>query len=99
MLYSDEYEAVFPSYLETSGWPTHGVGCRTGRHVNRRQRGTARAITEEAGVNECRTPDEKVKAIKSLQTEYGEVMMVGDKINDAPTLTTAEVGIAWVRGH
>ncbi|WP_144922487.1 heavy metal translocating P-type ATPase [Halorubrum salsamenti] len=59
--------------------------------------GTARAIAEQAGVDEYRSdllPEEKVDAVESLQAEYGEVAMVGDGINDAPALATAEVGVA-----
>jgi Cd2+/Zn2+-exporting ATPase len=59
--------------------------------------GTARAIAEQVGVDEYRAellPEEKVEAIEAFQAEYGEVAMVGDGINDAPALATAEVGVA-----
>ncbi len=39
-------------------------------------------------------PEEKVKAIDELKAKYGSIIMVGDGVNDAPALATADVGIA-----
>ena len=57
---------------------------------------TARAIAAQAGIDEVVAgvlPDGKETVIRKLM-EKGKVAMVGDGINDAPSLTRADLGIA-----
>jgi Cd2+/Zn2+-exporting ATPase len=57
----------------------------------------AAKIAERAGVDEFHAgllPQDKVTVLQSLQRKYGPVAMVGDGVNDAPSLATADIGIA-----
>ena len=61
------------------------------------RREVAERIAAELGVDEVRAellPDEKSAVIADLRARYETVAMVGDGINDAPALATADVGIA-----
>ena len=64
----------------------------TGDHVK-----TAQVISKESHVDDyiadC-LPEQKAAHLKELKKKYGTVAMVGDGINDAPALATANVGIS-----
>ncbi|HOJ09216.1 MAG TPA: cation-translocating P-type ATPase [Clostridiales bacterium] len=57
----------------------------------------AKAISNELGINDYYAellPDGKVKTLKELKEKYGLAAMVGDGVNDAPALASADLGIA-----
>lgn len=58
---------------------------------------TARAIADSAGLQHVISdvlPGDKAGVVEKLQQEGHKVLMVGDGINDAPALVTADVGMA-----
>lgn len=57
----------------------------------------AKAIAGQIGLDESFSellPGDKVKVLGRLQEKYGRVAMVGDGVNDAPALASADLGIA-----
>jgi heavy metal translocating P-type ATPase len=57
----------------------------------------AEKVGNKAGITDIRAdllPSEKIKAIKEVPKNLRPVVMTGDGVNDAPSLTAADVGIA-----
>mgnify|MGYP003672820567 FL=1 len=55
------------------------------------------SIAEQLGVEDARgnlLPEQKLEVMRSLKTEYGVTGMVGDGINDAPAMASADISFA-----
>ncbi len=57
---------------------------------------TAEVVAKQLGIDEVRSqlmPEDKEKLVREYQ-QQGSVMMIGDGVNDAPSLARADIGVA-----
>ncbi|NCT91847.1 cation-translocating P-type ATPase [Cellulomonas sp. APG4] len=74
----------------------HAAGVRTVMLTGDAER-VAAAVAAQVGVDDVRAgllPEDKLDAVRELQRAGHVVAMVGDGVNDAPALATADVGVA-----
>ena len=91
--YADRVRPELLSVLDS----IRGLGIRREVLLSGDHAPIARALAAQAGIRETYgdlLPNEKASFIERLQAEGYVAMMIGDGINDAPALSTADVGIA-----
>ena len=62
---------------------------------------TAKIIADEIGIKKVFAnvlPQEKEKILKQLKSDNCKIMMVGDGINDAPSLASSDIGVSLSSG-
>ena len=89
---SDPIKPTTPAAIKA----LHDLGLKVAMITGDNQ-GTANVIARELGIDHVVAevlPDGKVAALNELRTSGAKLAYVGDGINDAPALATADVGIA-----
>ena len=74
----------------------HSLGVKTAMLTGDND-SAAQAVAHELGIDTVYArllPEQKVDRLQELKQKHQSVAMVGDGVNDAPSLTTASVGIA-----
>ncbi|MBU9723734.1 MULTISPECIES: heavy metal translocating P-type ATPase [Bacillaceae] len=74
-----------------------GSGIKKTMMLTGDNRRTAKLVANQLGIDEVHAellPEEKVEKVKALRNQGYKVVMVGDGVNDAPAIATADIGVA-----
>lgn len=96
MAVTDPIKETTPAAIKT----LQGLGLKVAM-ITGDNKGTAKTIAHALGIDHVVAevlPDGKVEALNSLRSTNSKIAYVGDGINDAPALATADVGIAISTG-
>lgn len=91
--FSDELRPEAKSVMES----LHQMGVRQVMMISGDQRPIAQEIANQVGIDKVyaeKLPKEKIQVIEQVTPKNRPVCMVGDGVNDAPSLAMADVGIA-----
>ena len=90
---------MLAEYPPTEGWGAERLrelGIRRMVMISGDNQRVADAVAGRVGLDEARgdlLPEDKVETIQQLRSEQ-KVAMVGDGVNDAPALRSADIGVA-----
>lgn len=71
--------------------------CITGEELNRMEEAELKKRIRDAAVFARVSPDHKVRIVRALKSDGNITAMTGDGVNDAPSLKSADIGIAMGR--